>query len=243
MNEREALARAFDELEKVAVHPSAQEIAETMEGLGSPFSQAEVRAHAGWCEACRKIAGEFEGFEAAAPASNRDWEAMQRRLGSRRAGGGGAAIPWWLAAAAGFAACGLAGWFWLATRPQAEPVMVERRVEVAAPVRIGNAAVVDLMPLSTRERGGGPTEAAGAKLPDPLPGVVTFILNAAPADGDEVQAIVADESGREVWRGSLKRQSGVFTFALGAAELRGGPLTVELQSGRPGRAIRYRIGR
>lgn len=239
--------QAFDDVEREAAHPSDSEIAEALDGVGTEFARADIRAHLAWCRRCAGVAADYEAFGAAAPAKAKAdedaaWSAMQRRLPQqpRRAA---PRWDWPYAAAAGFAACALPGLAWLATRPAPTPVIVEKRIEVPAPaqpLRIANAAVIDLMPLGSQERSGG-TAGGGVRLPSPLPGVVTFVLNAA-ATGEETQACVLDAAGREAWTGTLRRQSGVFTLALDEAALRSAPLTIELTSNGKITA-RYRVGR
>jgi hypothetical protein len=230
---------AFREVEKEAVHPSAQEIAAAFDGLGSDFTRSEVRAHTAWCGPCGEIARDFEAFasDLAAPTPAPIRHVAPAELPSRAVRPEPGWSPWW-AAAAGFAACAVGSALWFATRPLPQPVVVERRVEVPAPkepLQIANAAVIDLMPVDARERG---AEGQGGALPDPLPVVATFILNDAAGVGAETPVRVRNAGGRVVWTGVLKRQKGVFTLALGGEVLREGPLVVEL-----GGAVRYRIGR
>ncbi len=242
--------QAFDDLEREAAHPSDSEIAEMLDGVGTEFTRADIRAHVAWCRRCAQVAADYESFGVAAQpgakaVEDAAWQAIECRLPKT-------AVPiarpkrweWPLAAAAGFAACALPGAAWLAMRPAPPQVIVEKRIEVPAPaqpLRVANAAVIDLMPLGARERAGGPAD-AGVRLPNPLPGVVTLVLNAA-ATGDEAQARVLDAAGREAWTGTLRRQSGVFTLALDEAALSAAPLTIELMSSNGKVAARYRVGR
>ncbi len=227
--EHQELVAAFEQLQREAVHPSAEEIDAAMEGTGSLFTLAETRAHIGWCEPCRRIADDFREFctpAVADPVSTEaEWRVMQKRLPTpiRRPAG---SQRLWLAAAAGFAACFAGATFWWSTRPEPPPVIVERRIAVPAkpePILVANAAVIDLLPMDARVRG-----ATEALRPVALPGIVTLILSGADIAGDRAEARAVDATGREIWRVTLLRQRGVFTFALGGDALAARPVTIEL---------------
>ena len=176
---KKQIAEAFQELAKDSVHPSAEEIGAALEGVASEFASAEVRAHLGWCDACRPVAEEFHGFQRSDEGvEDGAWKSMRARLPVT------AVRPtrneWrWLPMAAALAVIAGPVVTWRVANNR--PPRVEERIvtrEVSAPVRVANAAVVDLYPEGDRTRGGGST---AAKVPATAD-LATFILNGAVVD-------------------------------------------------------------
>lgn len=245
VNGKEMWQQAFGDLEGVVTHPADEEIAATLDGLGSEFARVEIGAHLSWCSRCQKVAQDYSAFQAelavSTGSSDAAWRAFQQRLPvkSRPQWSWGVAWP----AAAGFAAAVLLSSAWFLSRPPREALIVEKRVEVPAPpapLLAANAAVIDLMPLGSAERSDGGAAANEVRLPRPLPSIVTLILNAAAGAGDEVQARLIDSAGIVLWTGTLRRQSGVFTLALDQATLQAKSISIELE--QKGRIVaRYRV--
>jgi hypothetical protein len=214
------LTGAFDELACDAVHPSDEEIAAALDGAGTAFASAGIRAHLGWCSVCQSVAAEYEDFRRPPPAAADEdaaWEAVRRKLPARQR-----PAPRWLAYAAAVAM--VAGpaltWKWMSLRPP--EVRVEEKI-VREPVRAANVEVIDLIPEGERVRAGGPAE-PGAPLPADTR-FATFLLNGA-AEA-ECAARVLDAQGRDVWSARLRSKDGVYTMLLGEEILRSRPLRIE----------------
>ena len=233
MENKERWTSAFQELERQSVHPAAEEIAAAVDGVGSPFAVAEIRAHVGWCASCQRLAEEFREFSAApavspiASKTDAAWAAMQKRLPSAQP-----RVPsrmpsnWWWPVAA-VLAISVGPTLWQAMngggrRVQYQPPPVAAIVPPRRPFPVANAAVVDLYPLGDQTRSADGASGAVAPVSAAL---VTFILNGAVRE--QVQARVVDATGKELWSGGLRRQSGAYPLALGEETLRQRPLTIE----------------